>query len=227
MGYFCFRDKMKAIAVDIDGTLTDEERKINLDAVREIRRIMDKGVRVVLATGNITCFARSVSTMIGTNEPVVAENGGIVEVKDGEKHVLGDKRECNRAFRFLREEIEINRFNDDRKTEIALGKELDIEKARRLISDFDVELVDTGFAVHIKCKDVSKGKGLVKAASLMDLDVSDFIAVGDSMNDIELLKVAGVGVAVNNSPSQLKKAADHVCRSEFGEAVIEAIDYFF
>lgn len=42
-------------------------------------------------------------------------------------------------------------------------------------------------------------------------DVRDTLAVGDSMNDLEMLEAAGTGVAMGNAPQALKARADRVC----------------
>ena len=51
------------------------------------------------------------------------------------------------------------------------------------------------------------------------------MAVGDHTNDIELIKKAGIGVAVANADSQLK-AADYVTAGERDLGVKEAIEKF-
>ena len=42
----------KVVAVDIDGTLTDENKRLNTDAVLALRRLEGAGIPVILATGN-------------------------------------------------------------------------------------------------------------------------------------------------------------------------------
>lgn len=41
-------------------------------------------------------------------------------------------------------------------------------------------------------------------------DLSDTIAFGDSMNDLEVLKESGIGVAMGNASSEVKAAADYI-----------------
>jgi hypothetical protein len=62
-------------------------------------------------------------------------------------------------------------------------------------------------------------------AELMGLEVSDFVAIGDSVNDVEMLDVAGFSVAVGNADSVTKNAADHVTGTTYGDGTAEAIDY--
>jgi HAD superfamily hydrolase (TIGR01484 family) len=55
-----------------------------------------------------------------------------------------------------------------------------------------------------------KGKTLAAFADALNVDISDVIAVGDSNNDEELVKTAGLGLAVENATDALKAIADRV-----------------
>ena len=55
------------------------------------------------------------------------------------------------------------------------------------------------------------------------LSLDDIMAIGDNYNDLEMIEAAGVGVAVANAPSEVKRAADYVCRHEASEGVVEII----
>ena len=45
--------KPKAVAVDIDGTITDYNKKLHLEAIESLRRLEDAGIPVILSTGNV------------------------------------------------------------------------------------------------------------------------------------------------------------------------------
>jgi hydroxymethylpyrimidine pyrophosphatase-like HAD family hydrolase len=83
-----------------------------------------------------------------------------------------------------------------RMTEIGLRRNFDVKKARQVLIGFpELDIVDTGFAVHIKSRSTNKGTGLKRLAELMGISARDFMAIGDSPNDIEMLKASGFGVA--------------------------------
>jgi len=67
---------------------------------------------------------------------------------------------------------------------------------REIVQGFGVDVIDTGFAIHIQEKGVSKGLAFLNLVSELGCDPADFLAAGDAENDIELLKYAGIGVAV-------------------------------
>lgn len=58
---------------------------------------------------------------------------------------------------------------------------------------------------------INKGKAVEKVCKYLRIPLSDSIAVGDSMNDIEMLKTAGLSICMANGSEQLKKLADDIC----------------
>jgi len=218
--------KFKAIVVDIDGTITCEKRELHLKAVEKIRSL---NVPVILATGNILCYARTASKLIGLSGAVVAENGGAVTVRYDVNGTFEETiEECERAFDFLSEHFELTKLDPFyRKTEIALRRNFDLERARMLLKErpFDVELIDTKYAVHIKSRKINKGTGLIKLAGMMGLKPEEFVAVGDSANDVEMLEASGFGIAVANGDEEIKTVADYVTEATFGAGAVEAFEF--
>lgn len=73
---------------------------------------------------------------------------------------------------------------------------------------------------------VSKGDGLRRLARLLGIGLSEVMAVGDNLNDLEMLEVAGLGVAMGNGPPEIRDRADHVTASVDDEGVARAIERF-
>ncbi len=73
---------------------------------------------------------------------------------------------------------------------------------------------------------VSKGSGLRRLATLLGIDLSEIMAVGDNLNDLEMLSVAGLGVAMGNGAPETRERADHVTASVDDEGVARAIERF-
>ncbi len=216
--------KPKAIAVDIDGTLTDKRRALNLRAVEALRKVK---IPVVLSTGNISCFARAAAKLIGVSDIVICENGGVVRFSyDGRDIILGDKNKCIRALKELEKYFDVELLDFEyRKSEVCLRRTFDINVAREILRGFGVKIVNSGFAYHIIDENVNKGRALKFIAEKLGIDVKDFAAIGDSENDIEMLKVAGFGIAVANADEKLKEIADLVTPSENGDGVVEALEF--
>ncbi|MBR2988658.1 MAG: HAD family phosphatase [Clostridia bacterium] len=85
----------------------------------------------------------------------------------------------------------------------------------------DVNLID--FASPTSGKDA----GLRKIAQYFGLDMSEVIAIGDSQNDADMLRAAGLGVAVQNAWPEAKKNADFITERIADEgAIAEVIEKF-
>lgn len=73
-------------------------------------------------------------------------------------------------------------------------------------------------------EDVSKGHALKELAAHLDIQLSQIAAIGDHMNDIEMISVAGLGVAVANAHEELKKHARFITRSNDDDGVAYLIE---
>ena len=56
--------------------------------------------------------------------------------------------------------------------------------------------------------------------------MSSTVAVGDNLNDLSMIKVASIGVAVGNAVDALKSEADYIAVSNDEDAVAEIIEKF-
>ena len=217
-------EKIESIAIDIDGTLTGEDRRLDCVAVEAIRKL---SIPVVFVTGNVICFASAASKLVGTSGEVIAENGGVVKLDfDGEEVILGDKRICLAAYDHLKEFLDLEMIDMRyRKSEVALKRGFDVGSARDLLKDFNVDIVDSGFAVHIKKKGINKLTGLSYVSERRGWDLEKTVAIGDSRNDAEVIRGVGFGIAVGNAEEDLKEIADYVTLKDHGEGVVEALEY--
>lgn len=68
----------------------------------------------------------------------------------------------------------------------------------------------------------SKGSALKFFSDYLDISIKDTIAIGDSENDLSMLRAAGVGIAMGNSVDYVKEAADDVTRSVEEDGVYHA-----
>lgn len=218
---------IRAVAVDVDGTITDNRRRICTSAIKAIRKAEDAGVPVVIVTGNIMCSTNMVSILLGTSGGFVAENGGVIKSCKGEK-VLGDIKKSQRAYEFLRSKLSVDKveYSDLRVSEIALTRKIDVDIIKKVLKDFNVRIYDSKFAIHITDPSVNKGSSLKLVAGDMGVKASEILAVGDGENDVEFLSVAGVKVAVANADRELKSVADYVTEKPYGNGVAEAIERF-
>ena len=62
--------------------------------------------------------------------------------------------------------------------------------------------------------------------SFLRIDLAEVMAIGDGVNDIPLLTSAGLGVAMDNAPAELKAVADHITSDVDNNGVAVAINKF-
>ena len=74
--------------------------------------------------------------------------------------------------------------------------------------------------------DADKASALEMVCRELDVPLSDVMAMGDSESDLEMLRLAGLGIAVNNSPDEVKRAALHVAPANDDDGVAWAIEHF-
>ena len=73
----------------------------------------------------------------------------------------------------------------------------------------------------------SKSKAVQFVSQRLKLDRSEIIAMGDNYNDIEMIKYAGMGVAMGNAPDEIKADADYVTDTNNNDGVRKALEKFF
>lgn len=72
----------------------------------------------------------------------------------------------------------------------------------------------------------NKGAALVKVAAHYGVRLANTMAIGDAANDIDMLRLAGVGVAVGNATPAVKAVADWVAPSNNDQGVCAALRKF-
>jgi phosphoglycolate phosphatase (TIGR01487 family) len=216
------------LVVDIDGTLTDDDRAVD-PRVFPVLREWD--APVVIATGKAVPYPVALCEFLRIPHRVVAENGGVAYAH-GMDHVelVGDRAaaEAVRAALVEREfDVtwgDVDLVNRWRETELALPTELPLDAVRDVAATHGLRVFDTGFAYHVTSPEVDKASGLVVVADALDLAPGDFLAVGDSENDAALFAVAGHAVAVANADDAAKDAADAVTDAAYADGFLEAVD---
>jgi len=219
--------KLKAIALDVDGTITDETRRVCVNAVNVIHRAENEGVPIIFVTGNVICAAKIIAILLGTTGGLVAENGGVIE-SQGKIKILGNITECQKAYEFLKSKFEVTNveLSDQRVSEVAIERTITEELVKETINDFNVVVYDTKFAIQLTDPSVNKGSSLKMITNDLGIKTDEILAIGDSENDIEFLRVSDVKVTVNNAADELKDIADYITEKSYGDGVAEAIERF-
>lgn len=222
-------DRLPPLAVDIDGTLTDDQRAVDPRVLPVLRAWP---TRVVIATGKAAPYPVALCEFLGIEPVVIAENGGVAIVQPTDQIVYeGDPDAVSavaEAYRAAGHDLgwgTLDLINRWRETELAVSRDSPLEPLEAVAADHGQEVVDTGFAYHVKSSDISKGRALGTVASELELPAEQFVAIGDSPNDVSAFETAETGIAVGNAPESVKSAADHVTAAGYGDGFLEAVEW--
>lgn len=224
--------KPKAVAVDIDGTITDSNKKIHLGAIAALRRLEEAGIPVILATGNVRGITYGLWRFIGASGPMVCENGGVVWHPEwGDPIVRADGGRAKMAAEMVGKKLGLDSqgitTNAWRESEWCLFPDEDLNAINEIISNSeysDLSVIRTGFAIHLMEPHLSKGEGLAVALAKIGLDASEILAVGDAPNDISMFEYVGHTVAVGGSFEELSAIADVLSPFPHGETFQPLVD---
>ncbi|MFT4883025.1 MAG: phosphoglycolate phosphatase (TIGR01487 family) [Natronomonas sp.] len=219
---------MQPLAADIDGTLTRSDKSIDprvFDAIRAWE------APVVIATGKSFPYPVGLCEFLGVPLNVIAENGGAVYIEEADEVVYNGDPEGAKAVATDYVEAghslgwgDVDMVNRWRETEVAIARDQPLEPLERIAADHGMDVVDTGYAYHVKTPEVDKATGLKTAARVLDLYPEEFAAVGDSENDAEMFEVTGRSFAVANADETATAAADETTEASFADGFLEALE---
>ena len=221
---------IKAFAIDIDGTLTENGGgTIHLPAFQNLRTLEKLGYRIIYVTGRSSIEAYILSVFGGTTKVAVGENGGVITTSPKDHILIGNKEKCIIGYNILNKNIENVKMTNgfDRMTEIVLERTFDIDKGKKIFkeNDLDLDLYDSKYSFHINNRGINKATGLAKALDILKINPSETVTIGDSETDIPLFEFCGFSIALNHSDKIVKSKANHVVSGNEGKGLVEALDY--
>ena len=215
------------LVLDIDGTLTRPDGW-GIDP-RVFDPIRDWEAPVVIATGKAFPYPVALCHFTGIPELVVAENGGVVYTgndvfftadREAAQAVTEEYRAAGYTLGWGTEDT-VNRW---RETEIAINLEQPIEPLREIAAKHGLEVIDTGYAYHVKDTNPTKGDGLETIADHVPIDLEAAVAVGDSINDVSSFDTVGRSFAVGNADEMAKAAADEVLEEVHADGTLAVLE---
>lgn len=130
------------------------------------------------------------------------------------------------ALQNILDEIPVNKLLVIKKDDVPRVRAIRWQLERQL--DGRARIVDVMIPdmIEILPPNVSKGGTVRALLKSLGIQPENLLAIGDGKNDIEMIQMAGIGVAVANANDALKAMADHVVASHDDDGVAEAIDRF-
>lgn len=245
---------IKAIAIDMDGTMLDDGKTIS-DYNRSMIETIKPFIHVILSSargmGSLHPYIDQLG-LDGNAQYTVAYNGGYIIDGNGQllDHHPIDLNHAKALIDFLvntTSSLEITIYTSDQIIPIhtvddlsnfldhhpiykigAIGDKSEVDRVRALIPDpFNQVLSITSDKVSIECvaQGLSKAKGLQLVLDRLGLTNAQLCAIGDAENDIQMLDMAGYGIAMGNADAILLPHADYVSDDNNHDGVGKAIQY--
>ena len=222
---------IRAFAVDIDGTLTENGGgMVHLAALAKLRYLEKVGYHVVYVTGRSSIEAYVLAVFGGTTRIAIGENGGAITIGPQEHKLLASKEKCIQGYELLKKSIGDSvkiKPVFPRMTEVVLLRTFDLKEGQKILDDYSLPLYlsDSKYAFHINEKGINKAYGLKEALLLLKVDPKQVVAIGDSETDVPLYDICGYSIALDHAEESVKAKADHVVAGREGVGLVEAIDF--
>lgn len=270
-------DKIKLIALDLDGTLLNRSHEMSERTVNAVRSAYKKGYHIVVCTGRRYASSLPHLNTLECTDEVILDNGIIIKDTRTGRTIYSKYMDAE-IYRKLMKEVRstglppvvitdeypekdifvepfkdanpyhrdfvelnmqycriVNNLDDppaDKVIQLAIFQEyqtlLKVESilkksVEHLIDCFTIRAIRyMGSSLELVPKGSSKWKALAFLLNLKGISAGETLAIGDDVNDIEMLSNAGYGVAMANAFDEVKTAADYVAadRDEDGAAAV-------
>jgi hypothetical protein len=235
----------KLVALDMDGTFLNEKGEISEENRKAIFEAMEAGVTVMFATGRGIQSAMPHIEALGLKAPIVSVNGGEVWKEPGvllHRQTLpaDDVRRMREvALRHgtwywgytVEGLFNRDRWIDDINSVIWLKFGYQYEKTdvlaqiREELGSWDCLELSNSHPnnIEVNPKGVNKADGIRRVCELLGIGMEQVVAMGDSLNDITMIREAGLGVAMGNAQETVKQTADRVTLRNDEHGVAAAI----
>ena len=211
-----------ALATDYDGTIA-RDGAVDGPTLAALARLRAAGWCLVLATGRELDELRGLLPGLALFDRVVAENGAVLHAPaTGEVRLLAAPPPPAFAAALAAAGVEPLHVG---RVVIATWEEHEAQVSAT-ISDLglDLRLVRNKGALMILPSGVDKRSGALAALRELGVTPAACVGVGDAENDLGLLALCGLPVAVANAPPAVKRAAAFVTRGECGGGVAELVE---
>lgn len=264
---------IKLLALDLDGTLTNHEKKVSKKNREYIKKAQDKGVKVILASGRPVIGIRGVADALdlwNTGGYILAYNGGhiidcgtgkslvketipleyyhdICEVvnkfdafpltyndkgviceNDTNKYVL--REGYNNSIPVIKVSNLEKEVNSPVVKFMIVGEPEELKKVYTYLNDIFMGKLSVFYSepyfLEITPIGIEKASALSRLSNILGYSSEEMMACGDGLNDIPMLKYAGLAIAMENAYDETKECADYITVSNEEDGVAIAIEKF-
>lgn len=258
----------KLLAVDMDGTLLNDQSAVTEKTKDAVLRAIGQGMLFVPSTGRPLCGMGMINEMFGRDAdlPFILFNGAMAMTGNSRQILFSQNlqfpaareiyvrgvdhgfpvvlwagehlfvsHDCEQTRNYqsivgadMQLIADINRFEGEKIVKmiwiVPPDEALGIQREEAAVfhgrvnchtsRPYLLEFVDVG---------ASKAQALREVGRVYGIEPSEMVAIGDGYNDVSMLEFAGLGIAMQNAPDDIKKICQQVTSSNNDDGVAKAI----
>lgn len=208
---------VQAVAIDLDGTLALDGR-LSLGAVTALDECSESGVWVILVTGRIKRELEAEFPGLTEHVDVVAYENGAVWERDGHARLAPASVDPLLVERLRHRGVDLR---EGERIVACHGSAAAVVAAEIAALGLDLQVIHNRAELMIIPPGISKGDVLTSILAELGVSVHNTVAIGDGENDLPMLEVAELGVAVGNAVESVRRCADVVLGAANGASVVD------
>ena len=241
---------IRAAVLDLDGTLIGPNEEIPPRVHRSVCQLASK-LPVSIATGRESADAIKFARQLGLTSPQISDGGAnILDPAGGKalwtatlepgvaRDIIDALRGGNTAFIATHSGASITDFSQITHYNFIRVSALDLAEpeADRILSRFSTNQklyvvkvylpYNQLWAVDFTQFGVDKATAATKLGEILEVCPVQMVAVGDSYNDLPLLRICGLRIVMGQAPEELKALADYVAPPVEEDGLAVAIEEF-
>ena len=230
----------KTVFFDIDGTIWDDDMVIPESTLEAVAALKANGHLAFICTGRARASVRSEKLLNMGFDGIIAACGNYIEM-DGkviyENDLSADM--VQKVIRVLSEckmpvvlegstdyWIDDEGFENDPYVDYLFESLGDYERVKAEFADDFLILEHVENVVEFVPKGTSKATGIKWLCNHLDIPLDETYAIGDSVNDLEMLESVGHGIAMGNSMPPVKEIAEYVTSDISDDGVKNALKHY-
>jgi Cof subfamily protein (haloacid dehalogenase superfamily) len=245
----------RIVFLDIDGTILNTNEQLEERLIESIIKIQERGVLVALASGRSPDASKIYGEKFGCsiyvtyNGSLVYSNNEVIydvkvpselafqlcrKTKDYNGTYFHFNNKTSRSnhprpgIEHLLPQATQSNLADTKSDAHRLALYIDNAKDRAsLMAEITEEYVfEEGNRLEVYPVG-SKWSGIIPILKQLEISTEEVIAIGNGINDIEMLEAAGLGIAMGNAPDYVKKSADVITADNDHHGAALALENIF
>ncbi|RTL56638.1 MAG: Cof-type HAD-IIB family hydrolase [Sphingobacteriales bacterium] len=264
---------IKAVFIDIDGTLLRSDHTVSEVTIQTIKQLQEKNVLVVLVSARPLHGILPISKIVGLETaPTISLNGSYIAqnnkvifkssiptsvtlalhdavqpyhvttlyyqennwfAENSSQYTIAEQKitDVPVTIQPLSHTIEQwNRENTGPNKIMMIADATTIQTIQEKLKALFAETLNmfTSKPIYLEAmqKDASKAKAVLQLIQEYHITTDEIITIGDNFNDLEMIEMAGTGIAMGNAPDAVKAVAKYVTDTNNNDGVAKAIQHF-